>query len=82
MYTFSDIQVMMVLQNLQIYIQTHEKKNTAKVPMYAKINNIPYIKPIKKKTNKQMQKAFQKRKERDYKYIMFDNMQRTKDETS
>lgn len=57
------------------------KKNTAKVPMYAKINNIPYIKPIKKQ-NKQMQKAFQKRKERDYKYIMFDNMQRTKDETS
>lgn len=49
--------------------------------MYAKINNIPYIKPIKKQ-NKQMQKAFQKRKERDYKYIMFDNMQRTKDETS
>lgn len=58
-----------------------KKKVTAKVPMYAKINNIPYIKPIKK-TNKQMQKAFQKRKERDYKYIMFDNMQRTKDETS
>lgn len=50
--------------------------------MYAKINNIPYIKPIKKKPNKQMQKAFQKRKERDYKYIMFDNMQRTKDESS
>lgn len=35
-----------------------KKKNTAKVPMYAKINNIPYIKPIKKKPNKQMQKAF------------------------
>lgn len=58
-----------------------KKKVTAKVPMYAKINNIPYKKPIKK-PNKQMQKAFQKRKERDYKYIMFDNMQRTKDETS
>lgn len=58
------------------------KKVTAKVPMYAKINNIPYIKPIKKKPNKQMQKAFQKRKERDYKYIMFDNTQRTKDKTS
>lgn len=48
--------------------------------MYAKINNIPYIKPIKK--NKKMQRAFQSRKERDHKYIMFDNMQRTKDETS
>lgn len=34
-----------------------KKKVTAKVPMYAKINNIPYKKPIKK-PNKQMQKAF------------------------
>lgn len=64
MYTFSDIQVMMVLQNLQIYIQTHEKKNTAKVPMYAKINNIPYIKPIKKQTNK-CRKHFRNYKKRE-----------------
>lgn len=40
--------------------------------MYVKINNILYIKFIKK--NKKMQRVFQSRKERDYKYIMFDNM--------
>lgn len=63
MYTFSDIQVMMVLQNLQIYIQTHEKKNTAKVPMYAKINNIPYIKPIKKTKQTNAESILEKKRE-------------------
>lgn len=41
----------------------HEKKITAKVPMYAKINNIPYIKPIKKNKQTNAESILEKKRE-------------------
>lgn len=39
------------------------KKNTAKVPMYAKINNIPYKKPIKKPKQTNAESILEKKRE-------------------
>lgn len=40
-----------------------KKKVTAKVPMYAKINNIPYIKPIKKTKQTNAESILEKKRE-------------------
>lgn len=40
-----------------------KKKVTAKVPMYAKINNIPYKKPIKKTKQTNAESILEKKRE-------------------
>lgn len=63
MYTLVTYKLWWFYNTFKFTSKRMKKKVTAKVPMYAKINNIPYKKPIKKTKQTNAESILEKKRE-------------------